>query len=210
MNTARVLALALCEKLINRIICTDALSQEKFAPLSGKVLRVIINKPDIALDVLFGEGRVRFEPVARTIFEPQGGVASQADCTLSVDSPKHLLSLMQNPSGNLPIRGDHRVLLDAKTVLEGFEPDIWSQLENVLGYGATGHLHLLAQEISPIFTPIITTLKRSLAGSNHQHSQLDEAIQAKKQLLLQLQSDIERHQAKLAQLQQTDNILDTH
>lgn len=210
MSMLGVLSLAMCEKLLNSAIATDNFTQDGLSALSGKTLRIIMHAPAISIDVLFGDGRVRFEPVPQTIFEPQGGISTAPDCTLSVDNPTHLLSLIQNPVGNLPIRGDHQVLLQAKTLFEGFEPDIWYQLERLIGMDATSHLYLIGKELSPVLSPIAQVLKQSAtqlltshSPSAHAHDDelLSLKIQDKKQELLRLQADIERSQARLAQLQ---------
>ena len=210
MSMLGVLTLAMCEKLLNSVIATDNYTQEGLSALSGKTLRINMHAPAISIDVLFGDGRVRFEPVASAIFEPQGGISTMPDCTLSVDNLAHLLSLIQNPVGNLPIRGDHQVLLQAKSLFEGFEPDIWYQLEQIIGTDATSHLYLLGKEISPVLSPIGELIKQSAAqllssrtpsARSIDDELLDLQIQDKKQELLRLQADIERSQARLAQLQ---------
>lgn len=210
MSMLGVLSLAMCEKLLNSAIATDNFTQDGLSALSGKTLRIVMHAPAISVDVLFGDGRVRFEPVPQAIFEPQGGISTTPDCTLSVNNPAHLFSLIQNPVGNLPIRGDHQVLLQAKALFEGFEPDIWYQLEQVIGTDATSHLYLLGKELSPVLSPIAQMLKESATQLLTPHSPSVHAIddellalqiQDKKQELLRLQADIERSQARLAQLQ---------
>ncbi|MFC0820522.1 hypothetical protein [Moraxella marmotae] len=207
MSMISVLALAMCEKLINTAIKTDDLTQESLAVLSGKTLRVAMHSPKLCVDVLFLDNHVRFEPVASMIFEPQGGTSPTPDCTLSVDNPKHLLSLIQNPTGNLPIRGDYQVLMHAKAIFEQFEPDVWGSCEQILGQQATSHLYAIGKEISPLITPVTgligSCVNQALqtAANFGNDGQLDQSILDKKQELLRLQSEIERQQAKLAEVQ---------
>ncbi|USZ14389.1 hypothetical protein NGM44_08430 [Moraxella sp. FZFQ2102] len=211
MSMLGVLSLAMAEKVLNTAIATDTFTQDALTELSGKSLRIVIHRPKIALDVLLGDDRVRFEPVMQSIFEPQGGqVITPPDCTVTVDDPSHLLELIQNPVGNLPISGDYQVLMRAKTIFEHFEPDIWYQLEQVIGTDLTSHLYMVGRELSPVFAPIMQTIKQSVtslvspikpATNAFEEELLDQRIFDKKQELLRLQADIERSQAKLAQLQ---------
>ncbi|UTO05059.1 hypothetical protein NKT77_11345 [Moraxella sp. FZLJ2107] len=211
MSMLGVLSLAMAEKVLNTAIATDTFTQDALTELSGKSLRIVIHRPEIALDVLLGDDRVRFEPVMQSIFEPQGGqVITPPDCTVTVDDPSHLLELIQNPVGNLPISGDYQVLMRAKTIFEHFEPDIWYQLEQVIGTDLTSHLYMVGRELSPVFAPIMQTIKQSVtslvspikpATNAFEEELLDQRIFDKKQELLRLQADIERSQAKLAQLQ---------
>lgn len=211
MSMLGVLSLAMAEKVLNTAIATDTFTQDALTELSGKSLRIVIHRPEITLDVLLGDDRVRFEPVMQSIFEPQGGqVITPPDCTVTVDDPSHLLELIQNPVGNLPISGDYQVLMRAKTIFEHFEPDIWYQLEQVIGTDLTSHLYMVGRELSPVFAPIMQTIKQSVtslvspikpATNAFEEELLDQRIFDKKQELLRLQADIERSQAKLAQLQ---------
>lgn len=207
-----VLSLAVGEKLVNAAIGLDPLIQSELKNLSGKTLRVMMRSPNLSIDVLFGDERVRLEPAFEPIFEPQGGIyPNPPECTLTVDNPRHLLALLQNPTGNLPIQGDHQILMRAKYMLEQCHPDIWSWLERLLGRDAVGQLYFIGQEISPLSAPIISHIKQALASfvshqaSSNESDFIDQTLQDKKQTLLRLQSEIERSQAKLAEIQNTLN-----
>lgn len=207
-----VLSLAVGEKLVNAAIGLDPLIQSELKNLSGKTLRVMMRSPNLSVDVLFGDERVRLEPAFEPIFEPQGGIyPNPPECTLTVDNPRHLLALLQNPTGNLPIQGDHQILMRAKYMLEQCHPDIWSWLERLLGRDAVGQLYFIGQEISPLSAPIISHIKQALVSfvshqaSSNESSFIDQTLQDKKQTLLRLQSEIERSQAKLAEIQNTLN-----
>lgn len=207
-----VLSLAVGEKLVNTAIGLDPLIQSELKNLSGKTLRVMMRSPNLSVDVLFGDERVRLEPAFEPIFEPQGGIyPNPPECTLTVDNPKHLLALLQNPTGNLPIQGYHQILMRTKYMLEQCHPDIWSWLERLIGQDAVSQLYFIGQEISPLSAPIINHIKQALASfvshqvSSNESSFIDQTLQDKKQTLLRLQSEIERSQAKLAEIQNTLN-----
>lgn len=210
MNMLSVLALASCEKLINHLICSDTLTQDALGELNGKTLCLSIQQPQITLNILFCQDHIRFEPTRQPIFEFDE--INQADCTLQVDNLIHLLNLIKNPLGNLPIQGDHRVVMQAKTLFENFEPDCWEKIESIFGYQASSYLHLFSQELSPIIQPIKRSLQESteqlFASLSPKTDVLDEEIVIKKQQLLQLQSDIEREQYRLESLQNKIKELD--
>ena len=156
-----VLSLAVGEKLVNTAIGLDPLIQSELKNLSGKTLRVMMRSPNLSVDVLFGDERVRLEPAFEPIFEPQGGIyPNPPECTLTVDNPKHLLALLQNPTGNLPIQGDHQILMRTKYMLEQCHPDIWSWLERLIGQDAVSQLYFIGQEISPYQPPSSITLSK--------------------------------------------------
>lgn len=209
-NMLSVLALAAIETLFNRILATDDIAKHELGELSGKTLRLIMHTPAIKVDTLFCDTGIRFEPVSESIFEPQGGIAAAVpDCVLTVDNVSHLLSLIKNPQGNLPIRGDHRVLMRVQAVMDNFEPDIWLQIDRLIGTQASSHLHLISQELAPVLSPIGQLIKdfansaiNQATQNSKMHQTLDDELLAKKQQLLALQSDIEREQAKLLALTQ--------
>lgn len=198
-----VLALGIVERIINGALSTDPIAISHLNGLSGKTFRVIIANPSLSVDVLFCDDHVRFEPVSQSLFEPQGGISITPDCTLHATSPRELLTLMQNPSGNLPIKGDHKVLMQIKSLSDDFSPDAFAQLENLIGKSGASYAYMLTQEISPIVSPVLDSLKSIITGAitPAQDSALDDAISQKKQELLRLQSDIEREQARLTALQ---------
>lgn len=200
----KVLALGLAEKLINTAISTDPITTQHLHTLSGKTLRVIIDAPELSVDVLFCDEHVRFEPATQSIFEPQGDIACP-DCTLTVVNVSEIITLMRHPTGNLPITGDHRVLMHIKELASSFSPDILDKLEQLVGKSAASYAHLTAQELSPIISPILLSIKSmisdTLAPTRADTSDIDALIHQKKQELLRLQSDIEREQARLNALQ---------
>lgn len=202
-----VLALASAEALINRAIAADLFTQEALATLEGKTLRIIIDTPSLAVDVLLG-ARIRFEPVVQHIFEPQGGIIATPDCTITVSTIGELASLIAQPMGNLPISGDHRVLMQLQTILQNFSPDIGGEVSAMIGTDGASFINMLSTEFSGVLKPIGTLAKdaaRELlsmvnAKPDAAISALDGEIRQKKDTLLRLQSELERTQAQLNQL----------
>lgn len=207
-----VLALASLEKLINTAIASDNITQEQLGNLSGKILRLIMREPALNMDVVFCDDHLRFEPVSQSPFEPQGGLISvQPDCTLKLDNIKHLLGIIRQPGGNLPIEGDYRILMQLQAMLDGFEPQILDRLEMVLGRNLSSHLHFVSQELQPWINPLGQLVKNTfdqlLDGcQTDQSTKLDEELFDKKQELLRLQADIERHKARLDLLNTQANL----
>ncbi len=196
-----ILALGCAEKLINSAIHADPISQEALGALSGKILRIICIAPDNKVDVLFCDDHIRFEPVTASLFEPKGGAIITPDCTLTVDNPKELLALMTYDGGNLPIAGDHRLLLSIKDIITHFQPSMLDKLEALVGMTTTSYLAQLG-DLLPIKTlfGVGEQINTCLARPSSQEQALDERLHQKRQELLRLQADIERAQAQLNQL----------
>lgn len=201
-----VLALGLVERIINGALNADPNTTYHLNQLTGKTLRLIIQEPAISLDVLFCDDHLRFEPVSQSIFEPQGDVPpATPDCLLTVATPSELLKFMRNRrSGNLPIKGDYKVLASIKALTDDFRPDVFDKLENIIGKNAGSYTYLVAQELSPIITPVLSSIKSllidALIPNQPPQGELDATISQKKQELLRLQADIEREQARLTTL----------
>ena len=150
-----VLLLAGIEKVVNLAIATDSITQAGLQPLSGKVLRLVMAEPAIEFDTIFNDDHIRFEPVTVDVFEPKGSaVVSKPDCIVKVDNPVHLLNLMGDPQGNLPIEGDYKVLMQVKQLVAGFDPDIIGKLQPLIGLPMASQLsNLLANLKSTIAVP---------------------------------------------------------
>src|SRR5690606_38750159 len=130
-----VLLLAGAEKFINIAIASDEITKAGLAPLAGKVLRLNMGMPEINLDDLFTEDRLRLETVMTdSLFETSGNTNerqqtslersrlghSQPDCIITVYTPAQLLNHMRGTEGNLPIAGDYKVLMQLKQPVAGF------------------------------------------------------------------------------------------
>lgn len=57
-----ILALGAVERIIHHLIDLDALTRIQLNQLQGKMLRVIINSPQLSVDVFFDQEKVRLEP----------------------------------------------------------------------------------------------------------------------------------------------------
>lgn len=219
-----VLLLAAAEKLINLALKSDAITQAGLAPLSGKVLRLNMQLPDLHLDILFNDDHLRFEPVSTpSVFETRGqdlpndrDTASAAlagighdrpDCTIDVANPAELLNLLRGAEGNLPIEGDYKVLMQLKQLMAGFDPDIAGQLEPLIGVPLAGQLGLVIDHLK-------STLKHSakhtfddvadwandVAGNGKPDPETEAEVNDLKQQLLKLRADVEREEARLAMI----------
>ena len=57
-----ILALGAVERIIHHLIDLDALTRIQLNQLQGKMLRVIIDSPQLSVDVFFDQEKVRLEP----------------------------------------------------------------------------------------------------------------------------------------------------
>ncbi|MFL1732757.1 SCP2 sterol-binding domain-containing protein [Moraxella oculi] len=200
-----VIAFGLAERAINSTLACDPTSRSHLMALSGKVLRLIIDKPAFKVDVLFCEDHLRFEPVSQSMFEPQGGVIQEPNCTLQVATPSHLMSLMRQ-SGNLPIKGDHRVPMQLKALMDEFQPDLLDRIEHIIGKSASSYTHLITQELLPVISPVLSSFKSLMTNTQSTtDTPFDDIISQKKQELLRLQADIDREKARLDTLKNQAN-----
>ncbi len=215
-----VLLLAGAEKLINMAIASDEITKAGLAPLAGKVLRLNMSMPEVNLDVLFTEERLRFEPVTtESVFEQSGAMNerqkasmdrarlghSRPDCIITVDNPAQLLNLMRGTEGNLPIEGDYKVLMQLNQLVAGFDPDVAGQLEPFIGISMASQLHLLISQLKGSWRHSakrafndVSDWANDVAG-NSAPDRIDVTeVNALKQQLLKLRADVEREEAKLA------------
>ena len=222
-----ILALGAVEKLIHHIIDLDAITRIQLNQLHGKMLRVVLDSPQLSVDVFFDDNKVRLEPTATghseqpSIFEQrpfdQAQNISPATATLHVKNVVHLLKLLLSDEvGNIPLQGDYHLLQDIQRIMQQAEPDLAAHLSPWIGPA-------LAHEIGKIqLAP--KHLKRSL------HSHLffaedalkeDSGLFAPRWQMDDLQQDtrifqqnLDRAEAKIRQLQaqldaQRDTAADT-
>ena len=57
-----ILALGAVERLINQFINLDAITRIQLNTLQSQMLRVVIDTPQLSVDVYFDENKVRLEP----------------------------------------------------------------------------------------------------------------------------------------------------
>ena len=207
-----VLLLAGIEKVVNLAIATDPITQAGLQPLSGKVLRLIMAEPAIEFDTIFNDDHIRFEPVTVDVFEPKGSaVVSKPDCIVKVDNPVHLLNLMGDPQGNLPIEGDYKVLMQVKQLMAGFDADIIGKLQPIIGVPLASQLHqwldgvkqVVATPAKQVFADIVEIADWQVKPNGQGYDERDDL----KQQLLKLRADIEREQARLDAIKAEQNAL---
>ncbi|MFW2076290.1 SCP2 domain-containing protein [Acinetobacter sp. ULE_I010] len=209
-----ILALGAVEKIIHHFINLDAITRIQFNALQGKMLRVVIDTPQLSVDVYFDENKVRLEPTVTgksetaSIFEQrpfdQQTAISEATATLHVTNVIELIKLLVSDDiGNIPLQGDYHLLQDIQRIIQQTEPDLASQLSPWIG-------PTLAHEIAKIqLAP--KHLKRSLqshlffaedflkedTGLFAPRWQMDDLQQDTRQL----NQNIDRLEAKVQQLQ---------
>ena len=157
-----ILALGAAEAIINRIIDLDAITRLKLNELSGQCLRVVINTPQLSVDVFFDHNKLRFEPTAlgqaeqpsifeQRPFDPQYTVCD-ATATLQVNDLVHLLKLLfskEEALGTIPLQGDYHLLFALKEIMAQVELDVAAHLSPWIGATAAheiGKLQHLPQQ----------------------------------------------------------------
>ena len=209
-----ILALGAVERLIHHIIDLDAITRIQLNQLHGKMLRVVLDSPQLSVDVFFDDNKVRLEPTVTghseraSIFEQrpfdQAENISAATATLHVKNVVQLLKLLLSDEvGNIPLQGDYHLLQDIQRIMQQAEPDLAAHLSPWIGPA-------LAHEVGKIqLAP--KHLKRSL------HSHLffaedalkeDSGLFAPRWQMDDLQQDtrifqqnLDRAEAKIQQLQ---------
>ncbi|MCA4779410.1 hypothetical protein IF090_07155 [Acinetobacter towneri] len=209
-----ILALGAVEKLIHHVIDLDAITRILLNELKGKMLRVVIDSPQLSVDVFFDDGKVRLEPTptghteSASIFEQrpfeQQSSMTEPTATLHVKNVVELIKLLlAEDVGNIPLQGDYHLLQDIQRIMQQAEPDLAAHLSPWIGPA-------LAHEIGKIqLAP--KHLKRSL------HSHLffaedalkeDSGLFAPRWQMDDLQQDtrifqqnLDRAEAKIQQLQ---------
>ncbi|BAP38953.1 ubiquinone biosynthesis accessory factor UbiJ [Acinetobacter guillouiae] len=209
-----ILALGAVERLINQCINLDAITRIQFNQLQGKLLRVVMDTPQLSVDVYFDQNKIRLEPTvtgkseAPSIFEQRpfdkNVAIAEATATLHVKNVVELAKLfVANDIGNIPLQGDYHLLQDIQNIIQQLEPDLAAQLSPWIGPA-------LAHEIGKIqLAP--KHLKRSLqshlffvedflkedTGVLAPRWQMDDLQQDTRQL----NQNIDRLEAKIQQLQ---------
>ncbi|MCU4315101.1 hypothetical protein KTH46_08700 [Acinetobacter bereziniae] len=209
-----ILALGAVERFINHGINLDAITRIQFNQLQGKLLRVVMDAPQLSVDVFFDEHKVRLEPTVTgksetpSVFEQrpfdQSRTISEATATLHVKNVVELVKLfIADEIGNIPLQGDYHLLQDIQKIIQQAEPDLASHLSPWIGPA-------LAHEIAKIqFAP--QHLKRSLQSHlffAEDFLKEDSGIFAPRWQMDDLQHDtrllnqnIDRIEAKIKQLQ---------
>ena len=139
-----ILALGAVERLIHHFIDLDAITRIQLNELQGKMLRVVIDSPQLSVDVFFDNQKVRLEPTptghseTTSIFEQrpyeQQSSTTEATATLHVKTVVELLKLLlAEDVGNIPLQGDYHLLQDIQRIMQQAEPDLASHLSPWIG-----------------------------------------------------------------------------
>ncbi|MCJ0828529.1 hypothetical protein MN869_08720 [Acinetobacter sp. NIPH1876] len=210
-----ILALGAVERIIHHVIDLDAITRIQINQLQGQLLRVVIDSPQLSVDVFFDENRVRLEPTVtgqsqtssifeQRPFDPQHKI-TDATATLHVENVVELVKLLlsdMDQIGNIPLQGDYHLLQDIQKIMQQAEPDLAAHLSPWIG-------PQLAHELGKI-QRVPKQLKRSLqshlffvedalkedSGLFAPRWQMDDLNRETRQL----NQELDRLQAKLQQL----------
>ncbi|QNH50940.1 hypothetical protein HWI77_15175 [Acinetobacter venetianus] len=136
-----ILALGAVERLIHHVIDLDAITRIQLNQLQGQLLRVVIDSPQLSVDVFFDENKVRLESTVtgqsqspsifeQRPFDPQQKI-TDATATLHVKNVVELVKLLlsdMDQIGNIPLQGDYHLLQDIQRIMQQAEPDLAAHL----------------------------------------------------------------------------------
>ena len=224
------LALAAFERLLNDWIDLDAATRLGFDQLVGrldnpsvKLLRVVIDAPNLSVDVLFDHGRVRLSPTALgqpetptvSVFEqrPYDKKFSPVNATTTLHVP-HLIALAKlvgakaGSTGNLPIQGDMSLLQALQKIMAQAEPDIAGKLAPLIGDMPAQQIGTFLKQGQDAFKQT----RKTFVANSEEWVKEDSALFAPRwqaeqfsENMLDVQSDLERLQARVARLQAEQN-----
>ena len=139
-----ILALGAVERLIHHVIDLDAITRIQLNQLQGKMLRVVLESPQLSVDVFFDQDKVRLEPSVtgqaerpsifeQRPFDPQQTITA-ATATLQVKNVVELLKLfLAEDVGTIPVQGDYHLLQDLQRIMQQAEPDLAAHLSPWIG-----------------------------------------------------------------------------
>lgn len=215
-----ILALGAIERLIHHVIDLDAITRIQLNQLHGKMLRVVIDSPQLSVDVFFDDGAVRLEPTVTghseqpSVFEQRPFDLQQhiivADTTLHVSDVVALLKLLLSDEiGILPVQGDYKLLQEIQRIMQHAEPDLAAHLSPWIG-PALAHEIAKIQQLAP-------QLKRTLSSQfffAEDFLKEDLSVFASRWQMDDLQQDtrilkqnLDRAEAKIQQLRQNISAL---
>ena len=215
-----ILALGAVERLIHHVIDLDAITRIQINQLQGKMLRVVLDSPQLSVDVFFDQDKVRLEPTVtgqaerpsifeQRPFDPQQ-TTTAATATLQVKNVVELLKLfLADDVGTIPVQGDYHLLQDLQRIMQQAEPDLAAHLSPWIGPA-------LAHELGKIqLAP--KHLKRSLQSHlffAEDALKEDSGLFAARWQMDDLQQDtrllnqnLDRAEAKIQQLQRQIDVL---
>lgn len=211
-----ILALGAVERLIHHVIDLDAITRIQLNQLQGQLLRVVIDSPQLSVDVFFDENKVRLEPTVtgqsqspsifeQRPFDPQQKI-TDATATLHVENVVELVKLLlsdMDQIGNIPLQGDYHLLQDIQRIMQQAEPDLAAHLSPWIGPQLAhelGKIQLAPQQLkrslqSHLFF-VEDTLKED-SGLFAPRWQMDDLNRETRQL----NQSLDRLEAQLQQLQ---------
>lgn len=211
-----ILALSAVERLIHHVIDLDAITRIQLNQLQGQLLRVVIDSPQLSVDVFFDENKVRLEPTVtgqsqspsifeQRPFDPQQKI-TDATATLHVENVVELVKLLlsdMDQIGNIPLQGDYHLLQDIQRIMQQAEPDLAAHLSPWIGPQLAhelGKIQLAPQQLkrslqSHLFF-VEDTLKED-SGLFAPRWQMDDLNRETRQL----NQSLDRLEAQLQQLQ---------
>lgn len=139
-----ILALGAVERLIHHVIDLDAITRIQLNQLQGKMLRVVLESPQLSVDVFFDQDKVRLEPSVtgqaerpsifeQRPFDPQQTITA-ATATLQVKNVIELLKLfLAEDVSTIPVQGDYHLLQDLQRIMQQAEPDLAAHLSPLIG-----------------------------------------------------------------------------
>ena len=209
-----IIALGAVERLIHHCINLDAITRIQLNELQGKILRVVIDSPQLSVDVFFDHEKVRLEPTVTgqsaqpSIFEQrpfdQTQTISEVNATLHVENVVALLKLlMSDDVGNIPLQGDYHLLQNIQRIMQQAEPDLASQLSPWIGPNLASQLGKIQSVPKQWFKSadshlfFVEDFLKEDSGLFAARWQMDDLQHGTRQL----KQNIDRLEAKIQQLQ---------
>ena len=213
-----ILALGAVERLIHHCINLDAITRIQFNELQDKMLRVVIDSPQLSVDVFFDNEKIRLEPTvtghteAASIFEQRPfdsvNTITEANATLHVDNVIELAKLLlADDVGNIPVQGEYQLLQNIQRIIQQAEPDLASQLSPWIGPNLAsqiGKIQLAPKQLFKAFDSHLFLAEDFLkedSGLFAPRWQMDDLNHETRQLT----QNIDRLEAKIQQLQSQFN-----
>ena len=213
-----ILALGAVERLIHHCINLDAITRIQFNELQDKMLRVVIDSPQVSVDVFFDNEKIRLEPTvtghteAASIFEQRPfdsvNTITEANATLHVDNVIELAKLLlADDVGNIPVQGEYQLLQNIQRIIQQAEPDLASQLSPWIGPNLAsqiGKIQLAPKQLFKAFDSHLFVAQDFLkedSGLFAPRWQMDDLNHETRQLT----QNIDRLEAKIQQLQSQFN-----
>ena len=213
-----ILALGAVERLIHHCINLDAITRIQFNELQDKMLRVVIDSPQLSVDVFFDNEKIRLEPTvtghteAASIFEQRPfdsvNTITEANATLHVNNVIELAKLLlADDVGNIPVQGEYQLLQNIQRIIQQAEPDLASQLSPWIGPNLAsqiGKIQLAPKQLFKAFDSHLFVAEDFLkedSGLFAPRWQMDDLNHETRQLT----QNIDRLEAKIQQLQSQFN-----